>query len=670
MTLSFSYALLLVPLVSLVDAQKGSERIGCTAIAVDGAASVDGTAFAGMNADSSDSDYRLTFVPAQKHSETSRPVFTFDLKYPRFVGFGRGDFYHPQPANQTLSKPVGHIPQVKTTFGYYESTEPLMNDQGLGMGESSCAAMLLNKFPGDEKDTRDVPVGMLDTVTLMQLALERCSTARCAVETMGQLSEEFGFVPTPGEPTTGAVRGRTAWDDAGEAYTVADAKGEAWVFHVVGGVNGITKSVWAAQRVPKGHFAVVANDFIIEELPEEPNEDFAFNTNARRAAVAAGLWDGKGAFHFSKTFAPDPMAFESPAGAIPIPLYASLRRWGLNNLAAPSRQYKFHSNNQEYSFSVPVDKKLTHREVMGFLRYQYEGTEFDLRQGILAGPFGTPFRLEGGPKKGQIPRGISIMRTLYSILVQSGPSKQVGWFAMDTPTTSVYVPLDPRINSVSAIYSSGHNANFTRDCAWWAFNFVSNFMQLNFGAMSVQDVYPAIEAWQDKIDEQYSSLNHDDLNAVSEWQVKVQEDVISSWWKMSDYLIMKYNDGQVNVPSEGRSTAYPMWFADMIGYGNDVHPIWVQRTATPARLVTSDLVGEYIAPLAEVPQTWDEQTKEWSYTPVFTDLATSTDSKSSMMVTHLCGAAGVLVAGIVIGVSLERYGSRSKAAQSNYRALL
>merc|ERR1719377_447907 len=106
---------------------------------------------------------------------------------------------------------------------------------------------------------------------------------------MGKLSEDFGFVPTPGEPVTGSVRGRTAWDDAGEAYTIADASGEAWVFHVLGGVQGITKSIWAAQRVPKGHFAMVANAFTIEELPEEPNEDFLFNKNTVRAALAAKL---------------------------------------------------------------------------------------------------------------------------------------------------------------------------------------------------------------------------------------------------------------------------------------------------------------------------------------------------------------------------------------------
>jgi len=359
--------------VCFVAAEYADEKIGCTAIAVDGAATVDGSAFAGMNADANNADYRLTYVPAKSSAEGSmREVFTFDLAYPRFVGYGRGDFYHPQPG-QSLRVPVGHIPEAKSTYGYYEATEPLINDQGLGMGESSCSAMLVNKFAGDDKDTRDVPTGMLDTVTLMQLALERCATSRCAVELMGSMSEAFGFVPTPGEPVVASVSGRTAWDDAGEAYTVADKSGETWVFHVLGGVQGITKSVWAAQKVPRGHFAMVANDFTIAELPEEPNEEYLFNKHSRRAAIAARLWDGKGAFHFSKVFVPAPPIFESPKGTTPIPLYASLRRWGLMNLVAPSLKLKFKMNNQDYPFSVKVEKKLSHRDVMGFFQVSLSG---------------------------------------------------------------------------------------------------------------------------------------------------------------------------------------------------------------------------------------------------------------------------------------------------------
>lgn len=61
----------------------------------------------------------------------------------------------------------------------------------------------------------------------------------------------------------------------------------------------------------------------------------------------------------------------------------------------------------------------------------YAGTEFDLSQGMLAGPWGTPYRLEGGKAFfGQIPRGISIPRTSYSFLGQpkANVKDSVGWY--------------------------------------------------------------------------------------------------------------------------------------------------------------------------------------------------------------------------------------------------
>jgi dipeptidase len=50
----------------------------------------------------------------------------------------------------------------------------------------------------------------------------------------------------------------------GEALSVADTK-EAWIFHVCPDDTGAS-AIWAAQRVPDGHIAVVANDFVIKEV--------------------------------------------------------------------------------------------------------------------------------------------------------------------------------------------------------------------------------------------------------------------------------------------------------------------------------------------------------------------------------------------------------------------
>jgi dipeptidase len=50
----------------------------------------------------------------------------------------------------------------------------------------------------------------------------------------------------------------------GEALQVVDPN-EAWVFHILADDTG-TGAVWAAQKVPAGHIAAVANQFIIRTV--------------------------------------------------------------------------------------------------------------------------------------------------------------------------------------------------------------------------------------------------------------------------------------------------------------------------------------------------------------------------------------------------------------------
>ena len=170
------------------------DGLGCTASVVQGDATVDGSAYAGMNADCSDCDARIVFVPGSDHSVgETRPVYPFSGAAPRWIGYGRGEFYEPQPG-QALTKEYARIPQIaERTYGYWEATLPLMNEKGLGLGESSCAARLMN-WPVDGKPvvgTLGVE-GALDITNLMQLALERCATAECGVREMGRLAEEWG----------------------------------------------------------------------------------------------------------------------------------------------------------------------------------------------------------------------------------------------------------------------------------------------------------------------------------------------------------------------------------------------------------------------------------------------------------------------------------------------
>eukprot|EP00930_Biecheleria_cincta_P004181 TRINITY_DN105075_c0_g1_i1.p1 TRINITY_DN105075_c0_g1~~TRINITY_DN105075_c0_g1_i1.p1 ORF type:complete len:695 (-),score=114.80 TRINITY_DN105075_c0_g1_i1:44-2128(-) len=611
--------------------------LGCTAVAVSGQASSDGSAFAGMNADSSSCDGRVAYIPSADHPPGSmRPLYIFKGTAPRFIGYGRGAFYEPKEGEK-LSPKLGEVPQVRRTFAYWEAALPLMNEKGLALGESSCASRLMN-YPigrappgGDPRTGAPATEGALDLTNMMQIALERCADARCGVEVMGNLAEEYGFFPMVGDWSLGreADTGKVAFDDGGEAITLSDRFGAAWVFHVVGGVTGVAKSVWAAMRLPPGHVAFVANNFVLREVPQQPGENWLFSPKLREAALVSGFWDGHEPFDFSRVFAPDSVFFEAPEGAAPIPLYASLRLWRLFGLAAPKAYAKkpLPLDPLELPLSVAAEKKLDARDVFAFLSDTYEGTEFDMSQGILAGPFGSPFPREGGnnSRLGQIPRGISIARTLYSVVGQSRLYKQpVVWLAADSPVASVYVPFYPAAGEKHATaYSTGTMGNFTRESAWWAFDFVANWASnTNWRHATTNFIFPLREKLQRMLLEDIASIEaraekEGSLTLLGEWQMHAQQAVVDRWWRLADELVVAYNDGFFNDASHdkfGVGLGYPEWWAQQIGFNQDVHPIYVKRDLLADESYAADAKLQppgFVAAVNPLPTSFSFTQKSW-----------------------------------------------------------
>jgi hypothetical protein len=151
-------------------------------------------------------DFRISKVPAASHAAGSvREVYPFRAAYPRWLGYGRGSTYEPQNTDLALGgwavgvgpfAAIGSIAQVPHTFGYIDGGYGIMNEHQVSIGESTCGAKI-TALP--------VHLGgaaLLEASELSRIALERCTTAQCAVETMGRLAEEHGYYgadATPGE---------------------------------------------------------------------------------------------------------------------------------------------------------------------------------------------------------------------------------------------------------------------------------------------------------------------------------------------------------------------------------------------------------------------------------------------------------------------------------------
>ena len=169
---------------------------GCTVFLVGKDATSDGSVLVSHSNDGEfDTDPRLVKVPAADHAAGSqRPVFFSPESYPRYVGYDRQvpEYFPGQGSGNGTDAfvPLGSIPQVSHTFAYLEDTYGAVNEKQVGIGESTCSGVFGATPLGAPNGT-----ALLSVDQLTQIAMERASSAREAVEIMGSLAEEFGFVP-------------------------------------------------------------------------------------------------------------------------------------------------------------------------------------------------------------------------------------------------------------------------------------------------------------------------------------------------------------------------------------------------------------------------------------------------------------------------------------------
>ena len=99
-------------------------------------------------------------------------------------------------------------------------------------------------------------------------------------------------------------------------------------------------------------------------------------------------------------------------------------------------------------------------------RDHYEGSAFDLTQGLAAGPYGDPNRWDSAPVdnltradvlQGSFERAISMFRTSYSIVAvaRAAVPDQLAlvWICQYAPSSSSYAPFYVAADAVPAPYS-------------------------------------------------------------------------------------------------------------------------------------------------------------------------------------------------------------------------
>ena len=554
-SMSFLALMLLSTLVFSATPDEFDDYTGCTTIIVGKDASADGSTMTSHTADCGYCDSRLIYVPAEDHKPGEmRPVYLYILGYPRYVGVERGSGYHPK-AGEVPTEPLGYIPEVEHTYAYFDAVYGVMNEHQVAIGECTCGARTrANPLPEGE--------ALFDIAAASRVAMERCTTAREAVQLMGDLCVEYGYY------------------GSGETYTVVDGN-EAWVWNILATPDE-NSAIWAAQRIPDDHIAVMANQFTMREIDLDNPDYFMASDNIFDVAIAQGWWiPAEGPFDFTRAYS---RVYD------PIRYYSLRRKWRIYDLLAPSYGFKpwvEDSYTTEYPFSIKPDKKVSVQDLFTVFRDHYEGTEFDLTKGMAAGPFGNPNRYRSGAAErliegGTWERAISMFRTDYTTVIQSRnwlPASIGGvmWFTPDVSATSCFTPFYAGVTELPKAYSTGNRLAFTRDSAFWAMNFVGNWADLKYSYM-IKD----IEAKQDEleskmlaaqpaIDEAAKLLYNQDPELARQFLTdycnNTANSVVAEWWDLADFLIMKYIDGYVNVPKVGEGVGYPLWWLKEVGFG-------------------------------------------------------------------------------------------------------
>jgi len=436
----------------------------------------------------------------------------------------------------------GEIPQVAHTH----RVVGLMNEFQVAIGETTFDGRLdlIN------------PDGLLPYYQLMVITLQRTRTAREAIKVMTDLVDKYGYAST------------------GESFSIGD-KEEAWILEMIGTGKGGHGAAWVAQRIPDGMICAHANMSRIGEFSLNDPENCLYSKNVISLAVDKGFYNPKnGPFNFS-------MAYNPPTEEQV--RYSARRVWSIFRRVAPSWNLSpdFSSsvkNAKPYPLWIKPDSKLSVRDVMALHRDHYEGTAFDMTNDLTAGPFGAPdrwrpitWKVDG--KAYSWERPISTQQVGFIFVSQSRSSipDSVGgvyWYGMDNPFTNFFIPLYTTITELPEAYTRGSIQSFSRDSAWWAFNFVANYANLRYSDMilDIQKVQKEIEDLEFNLQSviEQTALNlpssHRQIIPVflTRYCVSNARMNLDRWWKLADFLITKYNDGYVqDEKGDPREVGYP-----------------------------------------------------------------------------------------------------------------
>ena len=506
--------------------------LACTNFLVGKDASVDGSTIISYAADSYSFYGYLHFSPAADHPQGSvREVVEWDT-----------------------GKPLCSIPQVAHTYSVVGNT----NEHQLTVGETT--------WGGLEQlwDTVGIDYG-----SLIYIALERCKTAREAIDCVTSLVKEYGYA------------------SEGESLSFGDPN-EIWIMDIIGRGAGEKGAVWVATRIPDDCIAAHANQARTQGVPAPTKAaakkakksgiidmgDIIYSADIIDFARKKGLFSGKDSeFSFQKAFNPYDFSGLLACEARVWSFYRHFSDDMDRFLPFVTGQTFLATGGKDAGEAMPLyikpNRKVSAQDIKDCMRDQYEGTPLDITQGTAAGPWGSKLRY-GGLKFDLdsvaywYQRPTATQQTAWSFVSQMRGDKPAGgifWFGVDDAATNVYVPIYSRITEVPECMRKGNGDLYTYSptSAWWAFNLVANKAYEKYERI-LPEIRIQQSAWDDRfnaqvdaIDNEVASLSAEDAHKLlTAYSCKQAQDVVQEWKDLYIYLITKYIDGQERKVENGQ----------------------------------------------------------------------------------------------------------------------
>lgn len=147
------------------------------------------------------------------------------------------------------------------------------------------------------------------------------------------------------------------------------------------------------------------------------------------------------------------------------------------------------------------------------------------------------------------------------------------------------MPIYSGVTEIPSSFSVGDHWVFNRESARWAFDYVDFHTQLVY-SYAIEDVKKAQAEWEEtalartpSIDKTAQELYRQDpklaAEFVTDYCVNNANKVVEAWWKLGDFLLVKYNHLRIYESKTRRVDRlnFPEWWLRMVVEQDKVEPL-------------------------------------------------------------------------------------------------